>query len=60
MVDENSWPNEPLHGEVDCIRCDDTIAGDPSENLSLTFDHEAGAVYVCGDCEEVVRERDVV
>jgi NAD-dependent SIR2 family protein deacetylase len=51
--------NEPLHGMVKCIRCDEEIAGDPAKNFTITWGHEAGSAYVCSDCESTIKERNV-
>jgi len=48
---------------VKCIRCDETVAEDYPEDLGeyvqLTYKQEAGAVVVCKDCFEVVKNRDL-
>lgn len=46
-----------------CIRCDDKIlieVGNLSRGyISLTFNQEAGALPICRDCFEEVKERDM-
>jgi len=45
--------------ETTCIRCDEEIdAGPGTENLTLTFHQELGAVAACAECKEAVFERD--
>jgi len=48
---------------VPCIRCDEPTAHEyprvtSSEYVLLTFNHEMGALPICKDCFEEVRDRD--
>jgi hypothetical protein len=48
---------------VPCIRCDEPTAHEyptlTSEYMLLAFNQEAGALPICIDCFEEVRDRDI-
>jgi len=41
-----------------CIRCDAETTTYPGDGLTLTFNHETGAVKLCENCASVAKERD--